>query len=359
MTKQRVLFLLCIGVISGIIYFSFYYQKAPYTETREVNPVGIKNIENEPLQAEEQKEDTQPENDPYSTYKALTENFVSYEDFKKLSPSEQHQVKLDWTPEDVEAVKRRLIEEHDAQMQSPEVRKALLEHPLIQQQIAKYYAWVEERKESKAEMLKLKERLLKQLESLGGVLIYDQNGNPIGYKKDVYGNPIINETPPMIKEVPSETENRPPSRLDTFPSESSEFPVDIANEHPPNTFRPQQKHSELTDSVVETFTPGTFRETFTSQVSTWTADIDAEYLDVVFTSYLTQEELSEFLPTQESRVQLQARQQQMQSDIAKHVENFLSDDTPGNREQKLTIIRETLSKTWSPDIADGIIKQLR
>lgn len=96
----------------------------------------------------------------------------------------------------------------------------------------------------------------------------------------------------------------------------------------------------------------------TSEVVSWNADFDERYLDVVIASYLTPEEFDAFFPTEQSRQMLQAHQEQMQTDIKNRVERLLSEDT-GNREQKLQIIRQTLSENWSEEVAENVLEQLR
>ena len=98
--------------------------------------------------------------------------------------------------------------------------------------------------------------------------------------------------------------------------------------------------------------------------STWEADLTTYVLDmtekypiVSITPYLTETELGEFFPTEESRAQLRVRQEQMQSEITERIQSFLSEDT-SNRKEKLSIIRQTLSENWSPDIAEGVLERL-
>ena len=116
---------------------------------------------------------------------------------------------------------------------------------------------------------------------------------------------------------------------------------------------------EKTYSELDVFIPDAFRSSFQSQLSEWNADIDGDYLDVVLVPYLSEEEFEEFYPNDAARQILNERQQQMQADIATRVQSFLSDDTPGSRDEKISIIRETLSENWSPDIADNVIERLQ
>ena len=72
---------------------------------------------------------------------------------------------------------------------------------------------------------------------------------------------------------------------------------------------------------------------------------------------LTPEEMNTFFPTPEAQRYLQTQQAELQTELAARAERLLS-ESPGNREEKLTIIRETLSKNWSPDIAESVLEQL-
>ena len=119
-----------------------------------------------------------------------------------------------------------------------------------------------------------------------------------------------------------------------------------------------EKVSETADSTPHDWTPDTFRDSFTKQVLDWNVDFEDQYLNVVVSQSLSPEEFDAFFPTDASRAELKNRQQEMQSEIAARVERFLAEDT-GNREEKLTIIRQTLTENWSPDIADGVLERLK
>ena len=123
-------------------------------------------------------------------------------------------------------------------------------------------------------------------------------------------------------------------------------------------FQPQSPNLP-TENLGIAFTADEWQDTFMSEVSDWNIDFSELYPNVVTSQLLSSEEFDVVFPTEESRQMLQSRQQQMQSEIAQRVENFLSNDTPGNREEKLSIIRQALSENWSPDIADSVIEQLR
>jgi hypothetical protein len=96
-----------------------------------------------------------------------------------------------------------------------------------------------------------------------------------------------------------------------------------------------------------------------SQVLTWNTDLDEQYLDVMILPYLTREEYAAFFPTEVSRRNLQQRQAQMQTDVVNRVQNLLSTDASGNRQEKLSVVREVLSQNWDADFAEAVISQLQ
>ena len=123
-------------------------------------------------------------------------------------------------------------------------------------------------------------------------------------------------------------------------------------------FQPQPPNLP-TENLGIAFTAVEWQDTFISEVSDWNSDFSELYPNVFTAQLLSSEEFDVVFPTDASRQMLRLRQQQMQSEIAQRVENFLSTDTPGNREEKLSIIRQTLSENWGPDISDSVIEQLR
>ena len=139
-------------------------------------------------------------------------------------------------------------------------------------------------------------------------------------------------------------------------SENSE---DLADHTPTMDEAFQPPPNLPTENLGITFTADEWQDTFMSEVSDWDSDLSELYPNVFTAQLLSSEEFDVVFPTEASRQILESRQQQMQSEIVQRVENFLSNDTPGNREEKLSIIRQTLSENWSPDIADSVIEQLR
>ena len=212
-------------------------------------------------------------------------------------------------------------------------------------------AYAERKKVSDAQLKEAREYMTSNFR-------FDANGEIIAYKtRNGVFRPVSELLIPKQDIEWDETSERAsdgvfaPTDTPIEPSYSETIP-DI-----PQT--PQREGAEL-DFVSEgtSFVPDTFRGAFTERILDWNADIDAQYADVLSVSHLSLEEFDEYFPTEASREQLQTRQQQMQARIAQRVQRVLTEDT-GNREEKLSIIRETLSKNWGPDIADGILEKLQ
>ena len=137
----------------------------------------------------------------------------------------------------------------------------------------------------------------------------------------------------------------------SLPEHESESPHQQADSSDRIIDAPETHPSEHT---TDDPSPFTWQETLSKSVS----EITEKYPAVSITPYLTPKEFEEFFPTEDSRVQLQARQQQMQAEMVQRVKQVLAED-PGNREEKLSVIRQTLTENWSPDIAESVLEQLR
>ncbi len=155
---------------------------------------------------------------------------------------------------------------------------------------------------------------------------------------------------PATSQTPSENDHTDDS-LNTVPSPE---PPEGALTSPTEVSAPP--HSEARrDPVSETF----IRDTFLDEMAQWQEGINKSYPDVLIAEDLPLEAFNSIFSTEASRMELQARQRQMQADIAHRVQSFLAEDAPGNRDQKLSIIRQTLSATWSEEIADSVIERLK
>ncbi|MDE0396988.1 MAG: hypothetical protein OXL96_04195 [Candidatus Poribacteria bacterium] len=117
----------------------------------------------------------------------------------------------------------------------------------------------------------------------------------------------------------------------------------------------RRESESLQETASETFDPNAF----INAVTKWQEDINKSYADVLLVENLSREEFEAFFPTDASRAELKNRQQQMQAEITDRVQRSLETEDTGNRAEKLTIIRETLSENWSPTLAEGVLEQLR
>lgn len=95
-----------------------------------------------------------------------------------------------------------------------------------------------------------------------------------------------------------------------------------------------------------------------TRVQEWHDALYEDYFHVILIQDLTQEEINTVFPTPEAQRSLQTQQADLQTELAARAEHLLS-ESPGNRAEKLTIIRQTLSENWSPDIAENVMEQLR
>ncbi len=93
------------------------------------------------------------------------------------------------------------------------------------------------------------------------------------------------------------------------------------------------------------------------RVQEWHDALYQDYFDVILIKELTQEEINTAFPTPESQRYLQTQVSHLQTELASRAERLLSEET-GNRAEKLSIIRETLSENWGTDVADGVLEQL-
>ena len=223
----------------------------------------------------------------------------------------------------------------------------------------KFYAWRKEVQEQKETSRKYREKLLRQIESMGGILVYDENGNPIGYEKDENGRAIR-------RDIQAENQTSQPMHSDE--PQSNTWKQEMFRNTLPETRETEREtlpeaSAVTTDMIPEEFAPQFAAEQWSNdlklQVTEWNITLMDQFPDASIASYLTPDEFEASFPTEESRQMLKSQTEQMRSEIVQRVKNFLSEDTTGNRAEKLFIIRQTLSEIWSPGITDNIIEQLR
>ena len=358
MTKRRTLLLLCCVILLSSFAIIHYYQNASTPETIKHSKVKAEDPNEAYRQTEVDKMVKLAESAGMS--KEFIAQFQTPEYRNQILAPED----FGMSPEEFAAYNKKhdLLFEKWLADQNVDLKKGPVYD--IEAEQAKIARIIEKNEKFIDDIRKRRQKKIKYLESMGLILIFNEDGIPIGYEKDAYGNPIlrtqdVSQTETEFQPIPADT-----FQSDDEPPTSTSF-IELVNKEPApdesssDAFAQQQEISESIPRTNDTFSPEAFRDSFSRQLSTWMADIDVEYLDVVFTSDLTQSELEKLFPTEESRMALQARRAQMNVDIAEHVQRILADDNPGNRDQKLSIIRQMLSENWSPDIADGVLERLK
>ena len=358
MTKRRALLLLCCVILLSGFAIMRSYQNASIPETSKHNKVKAE----DPNEAYRQSE--VDEMVKLAESAGMSKEFIA----QFQTPEYRNQIlapeDFGMSPEEFAAYNKKhdLLFEKWLADQNVDLKKGPVYD--IEAEQAKIARIIEKNEKFIDDIRKRREKKIEYLESMGLILIFNENGIPIDYEKDAYGNPILRT------QDASQTETEyQPIPADTFqsndePPVSTPF-IELVNKEPApdesssDAFAQQQEISESIPRSNDTFSPDAFRDSFSSQFSTWMADIDVEYLDVVFASDLPQSELEKLFPTEESRMALQARRAQMNVDIAEHVQRILADNNPGNRDQKLSIIRQTLSENWRPDIPEGVLERLK
>ena len=147
----------------------------------------------------------------------------------------------------------------------------------------------------------------------------------------------------------SESDNTP-----TFSDPLEETFISPPEVSEPTHSTARRESEALRESASETFD----RNALINTVTKWQEDINKSYADVLVVEDLTSEAFDKFFSTEATRSELQSRRAQMQAEIAQRVQRVLAEDTR-DREEKLAIIRETLSENWSPDLAERVMEQLR
>lgn len=145
-----------------------------------------------------------------------------------------------------------------------------------------------------------------------------------------------------------------PAATEALPEAFSES-SHSAPEEPATEAAPPMEENTI---ALETDNPIDMSIPIQARVQEWHDALYKDYFDVIVVQELTQEEMNTFFPTPEAQRYLQTQQAELQTELAARAERLLSEDTE-NREEKLSIIRQTLSENWSPDIADGVLERLK
>lgn len=92
-----------------------------------------------------------------------------------------------------------------------------------------------------------------------------------------------------------------------------------------------------------------------SQITALRATLAEQYFDVLVSPHLTSEEFYQHFPTEKERENLQTRKSEMTQHVVKNMRPFLSDE---DNNQKISIIRELLTKNFDKDFADAVLTEL-
>ncbi len=288
--------------------------------------------------------------------------FKSEAEIEAASPEERLQATIDLytypDTDDFATIKAHhlLVKEHERKVRERDEATtsryfAMLE--AIEQRRKERAEWEKAHAEWKRDFAALDKEIL---EDVANSFRLDRNGKIIAYKtRHGVFRPVSELEQGILWEPTSDTD----TSADIWTQTDAPIETSLSD---PILDAPQTPQTERADSdsmnEVASFIPDTFRETFTDHVSEWHSDINDQYLDVILAPHFSQQAFDEYFPTADARVERQSRQADMHAEIAHRVERFLTED-PGNRAEKLAIIRQTLTENYSPDIAAGVLEHLR
>lgn len=245
-------------------------------------------------------------------------------EYQRLDPESQELFR-----EEMENYERLVREEENF-----DVEAFIASSPEMQEMIKKQEEESLQLDERIAETKKLQDKVRKRVTSLlyeakekGAILIYDENGRPVGYEKDEYGDPILI---PVDEDTPTS---------DTSPDISPQ-PEDRANLRTQEGSNPVAlEPSSLADRVTDL----------------WIKSYE-EYPETVLVQMLSKEEYNLFFQDEDSKKWLSSRQQQMQKDVVSAVMKMLSSKSS---EKEIEIVKKNIIRFWDKDFAETIIQQVK
>ena len=252
------------------------------------------------------------------------------EAFRKLSPDEQLAAMAEQF-NSLDPESQRLIREADENF---DLEAVIASSPEMQEMIKKREEDARQLDARIAEMRQFHEKvknrvtsLLYEAEEKGAILIYDENGRPVGYEKDAYGDPILI---PVDEDTPTS---------DTSPDISPQ-PKDRANlrtqeDSNPVALEPSSLADRVTDLWIKSY---------------------EEYPETVLVQMLSKEEFNLFFQDEDSKKWLSSRQQQMQKDVVSAVRKMLSSKSS---EKNIEIVKKNITRFWDKEFAETIIQQVK
>lgn len=252
------------------------------------------------------------------------------EAFRKLSPEEM-EAALAEQFNSLDPEYQRLVRE---QMENFDLEAVIASSPEIQEMRKKSEEEARQLDAIIAETKKFHEKvknrvtsLLYEAEEKGAILIYDENGRPVGYEKDEYGDPIL---------IPVD-EDTPPSDTspDVSPQQQDRANLQTQEGSDPVALEPSSLVDRVTDLWIKSY---------------------EEYPETVLVQMLSKEEYNTFFQDEDSKKWLSSRQQQMQKDVVSAVRKMLSSTSS---EKDIEIVKKNITRFWDKDFAETIIQQVK
>lgn len=97
----------------------------------------------------------------------------------------------------------------------------------------------------------------------------------------------------------------------------------------------------------------------TTSLGKWERDFFDQYPNALSATLFTVEEFTEVFPTEKDLQLLRDEQNEMLVDVTQRVRKLIESNTPGSREEKLSITRNILSQYWGNNFADHVMGELQ
>lgn len=252
------------------------------------------------------------------------------EEFSKLSPEEMEAA---WAEQfnSLDPEYQRLVRE---QMENFDLEAVIASSPEIQEMRKKSEEEARQLDAIIAEARKFHEKVKNRVTSLlyeakekGAILIYDENGRPVGYEKDEHGDPILI---PVDEDTP--TSDTSPG---VSPQQQDRANLRTQEDSNPVALEPSSLADRVTDLWIKSY---------------------EEYPETVLAQMLSKEEFNLFFQDEDSKKWLSSRQQQMQKDVVSAVMKMLSSKSS---EKEIEIVKENITRFWDKEFAETIIQQVK
>ena len=96
----------------------------------------------------------------------------------------------------------------------------------------------------------------------------------------------------------------------------------------------------------------------TTSLKHWESDFFDQYPNAMSVTLFTTDEFNQVFQGEEDRQLLRDEQQEMLGDVTQRIRTLIESDTPGSREEKLSITRNILTQYWGSNFADHVVSEL-